>query len=358
MKKLILILALLFLPSLVAAQCNGVFPANTYCGNNTGSPGVPTPIPFLTFPFAVPQYDFIIGNSLGQGAATALSGDCIYGVSGIICTKTNGVAFGTIAQYNSPLPAINGGTGLASGTSGGIPYFSSSTTIASSSALGAGNILLGGGAGGAPSASGCTIDSNNNITCSSPTTVTPALNLVNTTSDGNPASIIFQKNRSGGNTNSSDLLGRIYFDGYANGAQQAAAEIVSAQAGASSGANIPSVIQLLTSNGAGLLNQAFVFNSAAHINISPASVPTTGNCGTGGGSVSGNDTFGTITTGSSATTSCMLTFAITYTSAPNCVVTPVGAANSGLYITPVTSSFTLTYTSATSQKFSYMCMGS
>jgi hypothetical protein len=49
------------------------------------------------------------------------------------------------------LPATSGGTGLSSGTSGGVPYFSSSTTIASSAALTANALVIGGGAGVAPS---------------------------------------------------------------------------------------------------------------------------------------------------------------------------------------------------------------
>lgn len=49
------------------------------------------------------------------------------------------------------LPATNGGTGLASGTSGGVPYFSGSTTMASSAALAANALMVGGGAGVAPS---------------------------------------------------------------------------------------------------------------------------------------------------------------------------------------------------------------
>ena len=44
----------------------------------------------------------------------------------------------------------HGGTGLASGTSGGVPYFNASTTMASSSALAASQFVLGGGAGAAP----------------------------------------------------------------------------------------------------------------------------------------------------------------------------------------------------------------
>lgn len=49
------------------------------------------------------------------------------------------------------LPATSGGTGLSSGTSGGVPYFSSTTTIASSAALAANALVVGGGAGAAPS---------------------------------------------------------------------------------------------------------------------------------------------------------------------------------------------------------------
>lgn len=48
----------------------------------------------------------------------------------------------------------DGGTGISSGTSGGVPYFSGSTTIASSAALAANQIVLGGGSGAAPATLG------------------------------------------------------------------------------------------------------------------------------------------------------------------------------------------------------------
>lgn len=51
----------------------------------------------------------------------------------------------------NPIPVTSGGTGIAAGTSGGIPYFSGSTTIASSAALAANSLVKGGGAGVAPS---------------------------------------------------------------------------------------------------------------------------------------------------------------------------------------------------------------
>src|SRR5258707_233129 len=45
MKKLLLVLALIFIPSLAWAQCTGVFPSNTLCGNLSGSPQPPAAFP-------------------------------------------------------------------------------------------------------------------------------------------------------------------------------------------------------------------------------------------------------------------------------------------------------------------------
>lgn len=59
------------------------------------------------------------------------------------------VALGT--DVSGQLLVSNGGTGISSGTSGGVPYFSASGTIASSAALAANAIVIGGGAGAAPS---------------------------------------------------------------------------------------------------------------------------------------------------------------------------------------------------------------
>lgn len=60
------------------------------------------------------------------------------------------VATTDISQLSGILGVANGGTGLSSGTSGGVPYFSGSTTIASSNALAANALVVGGGAGAAP----------------------------------------------------------------------------------------------------------------------------------------------------------------------------------------------------------------
>lgn len=58
------------------------------------------------------------------------------------------------ADVSGTLPFTSGGFGIATATSGGIPYFSSSTTVASSAALTASRIVLGGGAGAAPTVLG------------------------------------------------------------------------------------------------------------------------------------------------------------------------------------------------------------
>lgn len=58
------------------------------------------------------------------------------------------------ADVTGTLPVGNGGIGITSGTSGGVPYFSGSTTIASSAALTQNRIVLGGGAGAAPTVVG------------------------------------------------------------------------------------------------------------------------------------------------------------------------------------------------------------
>lgn len=106
----------------------------------------------------------ITSSTLSVLRLPAFSGDCSTpGGSGVITCGSNiartGVDVNTSNQVTathlaSPLPVPQGGMGLASGTSGGIPYFSSTTTIASSAALTASQILLGGGAGAGPVALG------------------------------------------------------------------------------------------------------------------------------------------------------------------------------------------------------------
>jgi len=61
-------------------------------------------------------------------------------------------ASATILTSNAAVTVGQGGTGLTSGTSGGIPYFSSTSTMASSALLTNHGVIVGGGAGAAPAA--------------------------------------------------------------------------------------------------------------------------------------------------------------------------------------------------------------
>lgn len=63
--------------------------------------------------------------------------------------RTN-LGLGTIATENTPLLVTKGGTGLAVGTSGGVPYFASTTTMASSALLTNNALMLGGGVAATP----------------------------------------------------------------------------------------------------------------------------------------------------------------------------------------------------------------
>jgi hypothetical protein len=56
----------------------------------------------------------------------------------------------SIASLTGVLPVVNGGTGLSSGTSGGVLAFTASGTIASSGALASNSLVVGGGAGAPP----------------------------------------------------------------------------------------------------------------------------------------------------------------------------------------------------------------
>ena len=65
----------------------------------------------------------------------------------------NGVDFVTVSVTSTTgiLPVANGGTGLSSGTSGGVLAYTATGTLASSTALAASALVIGGGAGAAPS---------------------------------------------------------------------------------------------------------------------------------------------------------------------------------------------------------------
>lgn len=94
----------------------------------------------------------------GTSAFTAITSSTVGQVLRV--TGANTSAFGAVDLDDSDavtntLAVANGGTNLASGTSGGVLYFSATGTLASSGALGANQLTLGGGAGSAPTTMSC-----------------------------------------------------------------------------------------------------------------------------------------------------------------------------------------------------------
>ena len=91
---------------------------------------------------------------------------------------------GLTTHISGVLPVANGGTGLSSGTSGGVLAFTATGTIASSTALAASALVIGGGAGVAPSTT---------------TTATGALTFLGTPSSANLAALLTDETGTGVN---------------------------------------------------------------------------------------------------------------------------------------------------------------
>lgn len=112
-----------------------------------------------------------LGNSTPEGQGG--TGDVLHGNPGGAPTWSpvdlTADVTGLLPEANGGMmavvPVARGGTGLTSGTSGGIPYYSAAATIASSGALTQYGVVTGGGAGGspvavAPGTSGTTLHAN------------------------------------------------------------------------------------------------------------------------------------------------------------------------------------------------------
>lgn len=254
-----------------------------------------------------------------------------------------------------PLPVANGGTGLTSGTSGGVPYFSSTSTIASSSALTANAIVLGGGAGVSPGVSGCTIDANNSIACASSTTQKPAPSITNSTTDNAGAIYQIVKSRAGGSITTGDGLGGLQWTGTGTGAVQLnAATLKAFSTGTISGSSIPAFTELTVSSSAAQLDTTLRFDQNAHLSVTaqPSAI-TVGTC-TGFALATGATDFGGKLTMSAGTT-CSFNFGKTYGNAPACVVSP-GSAVATHFVTTSTTQLSVTF-NVNQTGFSWVCVG-
>lgn len=104
--------------------------------------------------------------------------------------------------------------------------------------------------------------------------------------------------------------------------------------------------------GAQYMNSNEVFQGTAHIKTS-GTLPALTSCGTSP-TIVGSDVGGTVVTGSAATT-CTITFAVTYTTAPSCVFLPMGTATMPVYSVSATAITVATDIASTT--YTYMCMG-
>lgn len=121
--------------------------------------GARTALRTITAPAASKYYLVINGTTGGFGVKVVGAGPTTgvtiaNGKAALIAW--NGSDFVTVASNDASvitgiLGVANGGTGLSSGTSGGVLYYSGTNTLASSAALAANALVIGGGAGVAPS---------------------------------------------------------------------------------------------------------------------------------------------------------------------------------------------------------------
>ena len=141
-------------------------PLNGTVGATTASTGVFTTIGGTTITasvqFSGPHNGTVGATTASTGAFTTLSASGV--ITSTVATGTapftvssttqvanlNAATAGTAVNVTGTVAVANGGTGITSGTSGGILYYSAAGTLASSAALAASAIVLGGGAGVAP----------------------------------------------------------------------------------------------------------------------------------------------------------------------------------------------------------------
>ena len=97
----------------------------------------PISLYYSATPTNVPLYTALVAGELAINTA-----------DGKLFYKDSSNVVQVIAWKTTPVSA--GGTGLTSGTSGGVLYYSASGTLASSAALAASALVIGGGAGAAP----------------------------------------------------------------------------------------------------------------------------------------------------------------------------------------------------------------
>lgn len=335
-------------------QSGSVIGKLVLAGNTSGAVTISPQAAAGTFNFNLPITAGSSGTPLlsGGGSSTAMSWGSVSGNTSTFATTSGSLTNGDCASFDASgnLIASAGAVclGLASGTSGGIPYFSSTSAIASSALLNANAIVIGGGAGTAPfTANTVTLtgSDHSSLTAVSTASSLPQFVLENATVDANSASFLFQKVRSGGgnDTQSGDALLEFQAQGFSSSAFEPTARIRCLQAAASSGVNIPSKCLIVTSNAAGQVNQTLTFDNLAHLGFSAAALPTASSCAGFALDTGASDAGGRVSFTSSTT--CAISFSGSFTNPPFCTVSP-GSAASTVLVTRTASVLTATFGTA------------
>jgi hypothetical protein len=142
----------------VAASSVSVSTATNLAGGATGSVPYQSATSTTTF-LPIGTAAQVMKVNAGATAPEWVSGAALTKVDDTNVTLTLGgtpatsllAATSLTLGWTGQLAVSRGGTGLSSGTSGGIPYFSSTTAMTSSALLAANALMVGGGAGAAPS---------------------------------------------------------------------------------------------------------------------------------------------------------------------------------------------------------------
>lgn len=130
-------------------------------------------------------------GTANQLAYYAANGTTVSGTSDIPTAITIGTAY-IYRVGGTDVSVADGGTGLSSGTSGGVPYFNATNTMASSSLLSNFTVMVGGGAGAAPRTI-ASVGTNGQFLVSNGAGVDPTWTLVNASNIATAISDLFAR---------------------------------------------------------------------------------------------------------------------------------------------------------------------
>lgn len=103
--------------------------------------------------------------------------------------------------------------------------------------------------------------------------------------------------------------------------------------------------------------RAWMLGQNSAQNAVPVLTTSTTVCGGSTATVKGTGVSGQIAEGSSASTSCVVTFPVAYVTAPECFVSIDNVTDSSLKCATSTTAMTITKSSAASEKINYLALG-